>query len=133
MLENYKQLLDPFAHYTNLENAEDTMTVSIVVPVLMELGQPRALLRGLGTSQGVRRYRGRGTKTGRGIASVSRGETRDRGAARGRRAVRIREVSPRSKKCKDTKTKIWCPKCKVHLCMGRCFELYDTRLYYRNY
>jgi len=37
MLENYKQLLDPFAHYTNLESAEDTTTVSTVVPVLMEL------------------------------------------------------------------------------------------------
>ena len=37
MLENYKQLLDPFAHYTNLESAEDTMTVLTVVPVLMEL------------------------------------------------------------------------------------------------
>ena len=44
-----------------------------------------------------------------------------------------KKVSPRSKKCKDTKTKIWCPKCEVHLCMGRCFELYHTRLYYRNY
>jgi len=37
MLENYKQLNDPFAHYTNLENAEDTTTVSAVVPILMEL------------------------------------------------------------------------------------------------
>ena len=44
-----------------------------------------------------------------------------------------KKVSPRSKKCKDTKTKIWCPKCEAHLCMGRCFELYHTRLYYRNY
>ena len=42
-----------------------------------------------------------------------------------------KKVSQRSKKCKDTKTKIWCPKCEVHLCMGRCFELYHT--YYRNY
>jgi len=30
-------LLDPFAHYTNLESAKDTTTVSTVVPVLMEL------------------------------------------------------------------------------------------------
>ena len=37
ILENYKQLLDPFVHYTNLESAEDTTTVSTVVPVLMEL------------------------------------------------------------------------------------------------
>jgi len=54
-------------------------------------------------------------------------------AACGRRALCIREVSPRSKTCKDTKTKIWCPKCEVHICMGKCFELYHTRLYYRNY
>ena len=36
-LENYKQLLDPFGHYTNLESAENTTTVSTAVPVLMEL------------------------------------------------------------------------------------------------
>ena len=36
-MENYKQLLDPYAHYTNLESAENTTTVSTVVPVLMEL------------------------------------------------------------------------------------------------
>jgi hypothetical protein len=39
-----------------------------------------------------------------------------------------KKVSPRS-----ARTPIWCPKCEVHLCMGRYFELYHTRLYYRNY
>ena len=37
MLENYKQLLEPFAHYTNLESAEDMTTISTVISVLIEL------------------------------------------------------------------------------------------------
>ena len=37
MLENYKQLLEPFANYTNLESAEDMTTISTVIPVLLEL------------------------------------------------------------------------------------------------
>ena len=59
----------------------------------LEIGQPRALLRGQGTSRRVRRYRGRGTRTGRRIASVLQGAPRGRGAARGRGAVCIRETT----------------------------------------
>jgi len=61
----------------------------------LAIGQPRSLLRGQGTSRGVRRYRGRGTRTGRGIASVSRGATRGRGAARGRGAVSHQRSLPK--------------------------------------
>lgn len=36
-LEHYKQLLDPFAHYTNLQTAEEMTTISTANPALMEL------------------------------------------------------------------------------------------------
>ena len=42
-----------------------------------------------------------------------------------------KRVAPNSKAKRDTKTKTWCPKCEQHMCMGRCFELYHTRTYYR--
>lgn len=44
-----------------------------------------------------------------------------------------KKVSPRSNRYRGTKTKTWCPRCQVNLCLGKCFELYHTRLYYRNY
>ena len=44
-----------------------------------------------------------------------------------------KKSSPRGKTQRGTKTKTWCPKCEQHLCMGKCFELYHTRVYYRNY
>ncbi len=44
-----------------------------------------------------------------------------------------KKTTPRGKTRRGTKTKTWCPKCEVHICMGKCFELYHTRTYYRNY
>ena len=44
-----------------------------------------------------------------------------------------KKASPRGKKLRDKKVMTWCTKCEKHLCVGKCFELYHTRLYYRNY
>jgi len=37
ILENLFELLRPFARYTSMTSAEETVTTSMVVPVLMEL------------------------------------------------------------------------------------------------
>lgn len=42
-----------------------------------------------------------------------------------------KKTTPRGRTLRGTKTKTWCPKCEQHLCMGKCFELYHTRLHYR--
>ena len=44
-----------------------------------------------------------------------------------------KKVYPNGKAKWDTKTKTWCPKCKLHMCMGRCFELFHTKSKFRNY
>ena len=44
-----------------------------------------------------------------------------------------KKQSPRSKKYKDKKIKTWCPKCNVHLCIGKCFEAYHVRLNYKKF
>ena len=36
-----------------------------------------------------------------------------------------------SYKKKDRKTQNYCPKCKVHVCLGKCFELYHTQTSYK--
>lgn len=36
-----------------------------------------------------------------------------------------------SYKKKDQKTQNYCPKCKVHVCLGKCFELYHTQTNYK--
>ena len=43
-----------------------------------------------------------------------------------------RKVTSRGQTRRGTKTKTLCPKCEQHMCMGKCFELYHTRVYYRN-
>ena len=37
-LESYKALLTPFAHYTQLASAENSATISSIIPIVMELG-----------------------------------------------------------------------------------------------
>lgn len=44
-----------------------------------------------------------------------------------------KKVSPNGSRHRGTKTHIWCPKCEKHMCVGKCFELFHTRTYYRNY
>jgi len=34
---------------------------------------------------------------------------------------------------RGTKIMTWCPKCETHLCIGKCFELYHTRVKYKQY
>lgn len=41
-----------------------------------------------------------------------------------------KKVTSEGKICKDKKIKTWCPKCKTHLCIGNCFQLYHTRTFY---
>lgn len=36
-LENIRDLLEPFAKYTQLASAEDVSTISMVIPIIMEL------------------------------------------------------------------------------------------------
>ena len=43
-----------------------------------------------------------------------------------------KKVSSRGKKVKDKKITTWCPKCKVHLCIGNCFAAYHTRVNYKH-
>ena len=38
MLENYKALLDPFAHYTQLASSENCTSISSIIPIVLELG-----------------------------------------------------------------------------------------------
>jgi len=44
-----------------------------------------------------------------------------------------KKVTPNGSSHRGTKTHNWCPKCEKHLCLGKCFELYHTRTYYREY
>ncbi len=41
--------------------------------------------------------------------------------------------SLRSKKYNDKKIMTWCPKCQVHLCIGKCFEAYHVRINYKKF
>ncbi len=41
--------------------------------------------------------------------------------------------SSRSKKYNDKKIMTWCPKCQVHLCIGKCFEAYHVRINYKKF
>ena len=50
-------------------------------------------------------------------------------AQRERCCVRSKKKSPAGKKL-DKKTKNFCPKCKVHLCVGACFEDFHTKSQY---
>ena len=43
-----------------------------------------------------------------------------------------KKVHSSSNKVKDKKISTLCPKCKVHLCIGTCFELYHTRVNYKH-
>ncbi len=43
-----------------------------------------------------------------------------------------KKSSSRSTRVKDKKIKTWCPKCNVHLCVGKCFEAYHSRVNYKN-
>lgn len=38
--------------------------------------------------------------------------------------------TPRGKGYRGTKVMTWCPKCEAYLCIGKCFELYHTRVNY---
>ena len=44
-----------------------------------------------------------------------------------------KKSNPNGKSYRGTKTHYWCFKCEKHLCVGKCFELYHSRTYYRNY
>lgn len=44
-----------------------------------------------------------------------------------------KKTSPRGKKYKDTKIMTYCPKCDVHLCVGKCFEAYHSRVNYKRF
>jgi len=43
-----------------------------------------------------------------------------------------KKTAPRSKTYKGKKITTWCPRCQVHLCVGKCFELYHTRVNYKH-
>ena len=47
-------------------------------------------------------------------------------------SYRKRKTSPRGKKYKDKKIKTRCLKCQVNLCVGKCNELYHTKVNYRS-
>ncbi len=44
-----------------------------------------------------------------------------------------KKSSSRGTKYKDKKIKTWCPKCNVHLCVGKCFEAYHSRVNYKKF
>ena len=47
-------------------------------------------------------------------------------------SYRKRKTSPRGKKYKEKKIKTRCLKCQVNLCVGKCNELYHTKVNYRS-
>ena len=49
MIESMEQLLRPFVQYTMLINAEETTTISLVIPVLLELGMHLEDMKKLGS------------------------------------------------------------------------------------
>ena len=49
-----------------------------------------------------------------------------------KKALPYRRNIPKSKQYTEKKIKTWCPKCEVHLCVGKCFELYHTRTNYKH-
>ena len=53
-----------------------------------------------------------------------------RNQPRKRCAVCAKKRTPAGK-VKDTKTTNYCDKCKVHLCIGRCFQRYHTLVKYK--
>ena len=43
-----------------------------------------------------------------------------------------KKLTPRGRGYKGTKVITWYPKCEAHLCVGKCFELYYTRVNYKD-
>ena len=48
-----------------------------------------------------------------------------------KKTVPYKRNVPKNKQYTNKKIKTWCPKCEVHLCIGKCFESYHTRADYR--
>ena len=44
-----------------------------------------------------------------------------------------KKSAPNSTNYRGTKVMTWCPKCSAHLCIGKCFEVYHTRVKYKQY
>lgn len=44
-----------------------------------------------------------------------------------------KKSAPRSSSYRGTKVMTWCPKCETHLCIGKCFELYHSRVKYKQH
>ena len=49
-----------------------------------------------------------------------------------KKTVPYKRNVPKNKQYKNKKIKTWCPKCEVHLCIGKCFESYHTRADYKH-
>ena len=49
------------------------------------------------------------------------------------RVCSYKKSSSKGTKYKDKKIMTWCPKCNIHLCVGKYFEAYHSRVNYRKF
>ena len=68
----------------------------------------------------------RGRRPSEGLARLSGKHFPYRVQERGRCRVCAKQVKPNGKS-RDTKVRTACRKCNVHLCIGKCFEVYHTK------